>query len=171
MVLLNTYCLIKIVFCATPTNKKKLRAKNNNTNEEYELPNTDKEPGINSIETKKRKTITNQTELLQSTNANTIKKNKKAPSKYTNVDSNEDTNSNLDNSSDDDVLSTTHTLSTSLYITTLRAPAPEMIYQRILTVIIHLKIQMTLHYDSPENTNLQNIFHVLSKSTINIKYY
>ena len=85
-------------------------AESNNTNEEYELPNTDKESDTNDeykqntnyVKKNKRKVTPKQTEL-QVTNANPTKKNKKkVSSKYTNVDSDENTNSDLDNNSSDD---------------------------------------------------------------------
>ncbi|CAB5381621.1 unnamed protein product [Rhizophagus irregularis] len=138
--------------------------------EEYELPSTDEETITNSIKTNKRKVTPNQTELLQNTDANKTKKNKKkSTSKCTNVDTN---STNLDNNSDDDVLSTTHTLSTS----TLRAPTPEITLQDEFDLPENINsdtlpedtndLQNELHDDSPENTDsLQNISHYLSKST------
>ncbi|PKB95144.1 hypothetical protein RhiirA5_437294, partial [Rhizophagus irregularis] len=115
------------------------------TKEEYELPSTDEETITNSIKTNKRKST----------------------SKCTNVDTN---STNLDNNSDDDVLSTTHTLSTS----TLRTPTPEITLQDEFDLPENINsdtlpedtndLQNELHDDSPENTDsLQNISHYLSK--------
>ncbi|CAB4494406.1 unnamed protein product [Rhizophagus irregularis] len=146
------------------------RGKVEKSKEEYELPSTDEETITNSIKTNKRKVTPNQTELLQNTDANKTKKNKKkSTSKCTNVDTN---STNLDNNSDDDVLSTTHTLSTS----TLRAPTPEITLQDEFDLPENINsdtlpedtndLQNELHDDSPENTDsLQNISHYLSKST------